>query len=73
MSVQLTGRAGGLVVLDGIFIDGGIDNAQVLEDAGGLGALAGAQEIWDGDRREERDDRDNHHNFHEREGRFILE
>ena len=44
----------------------------LLEDAGGLGALAGPQEVRDGDRREQGDDGDHDHDFNEGEAPTIF-
>ena len=60
-------HAGGLVVFDGVLVGRAVKHAQVFQDAGGLRALAGAQEVGDRDCGQEGDDGDHDHDFHERE------
>src|SRR5206468_3944276 len=56
-------RTAGFVVFDRILVDGGIDQAQVIDDAARLRAFAGAKEAGDRDGGEQSDDGHDNHNF----------
>jgi hypothetical protein len=55
-----------LVVFDRILIQRAVQRAEVIENFGRLGALAGAQHVRRPDRREQGDNGDDNHDFHER-------
>ena len=59
--------AGLTAAFDGVLIDRGIDHAQIVEDATGLGTLAGAKETWNGNSREQSNNGDDDHDFDESE------
>ena len=53
------------VRLDRVLIDGGIDQAQIVQNLARLRAFAGAEESGHGNCRQQGDNRDHDHDFHE--------
>ena len=53
--------------LDSELLHGGVNLPEVVDAGGGLGFGAGAKQIGDHNRRQQRDDGDHNHDFHQRE------
>ena len=65
-------HARSLVGFDCILVASGIQQAEVFQDAGRLGAFAGTEEVGNCDRSQKGDDRDDYHDFHEGKAPAIF-
>src|SRR5262249_10765294 len=65
------GRITRLLVFQRVLLDGAVDLAQVINASVLLRGRTSADEIRDGDRRQQTDDRNHDHNFNQREARLA--